>query len=90
KTSFLTEEQKKAHHIASEQKRRQAIRSAFDRIVNLVPNLSVEESRTEVAVLTKSANYLKDLYDQNQVLVNLLISQKINIHNDLILNRPSA
>lgn len=35
----LTEEQKRANHIASEQKRRTAIRSAYDELCNVVPSL---------------------------------------------------
>ncbi|KAG9714418.1 hypothetical protein KCU73_g16218, partial [Aureobasidium melanogenum] len=36
----LTEQEKKNNHIASEQKRRQAIREGFDRLAEIVPGMS--------------------------------------------------
>jgi heteromeric Ino2p/Ino4p transcription factor len=46
----LTEEEKKQNHIASEQKRRQAIREGFDRLANLVPGME-GQGRSESLVL---------------------------------------
>ncbi|KAF2430047.1 helix-loop-helix DNA-binding domain-containing protein [Tothia fuscella] len=46
----LTEQEKKNNHIASEQKRRQAIREGFDRLASLVPNME-GQGRSEALVL---------------------------------------
>jgi hypothetical protein len=44
----------KANHIASEQKRRQAIREGFDKITAIVPDLEKSQGRSEATVLTES------------------------------------
>lgn len=44
----------KANHIASEQKRRQAIREGFDKITAIVPDLKQSQGRSEATVLTES------------------------------------
>ncbi|KAF9580532.1 hypothetical protein BGW38_002795 [Lunasporangiospora selenospora] len=49
---LLTEAEKKANHIASEQKRRQNIRIGFDSLVEIVPTLS-ECHRSEALILQK-------------------------------------
>ncbi|KAK9687331.1 Transcription factor, variant 2 [Basidiobolus ranarum] len=49
---LLTEEEKKANHIASEQKRRQNIRIGFEQLVDIVPTLS-QCHRSESAILQK-------------------------------------
>ncbi|KAI8365383.1 uncharacterized protein BYT42DRAFT_161910 [Radiomyces spectabilis] len=49
---LLTEEQKKANHIASEQKRRANIRIGFDQLVDIVPSLS-HCHRSESLILQK-------------------------------------
>jgi hypothetical protein len=54
----LTNEQKKANHIASEQKRRAAIRSGYDGLCQVVPVLkeAVEEFEERVRKLESEAN----------------------------------
>lgn len=47
----LSPAEKKANHIASEQKRRQAIRDGFDRLTDLVPSLTRAQGRSEAIVL---------------------------------------
>lgn len=74
-----------ARHIASEKKRRETIRQAFDRIVDLVPNLTPAESRTEVAVLTKSANFIDQLRYENEKLIEVLQLQNIEIPQEVLL-----
>ncbi|KAI9304645.1 hypothetical protein BJ944DRAFT_266533 [Cunninghamella echinulata] len=59
---LLTEDQKKANHIASEQKRRANIRIGFDQLVDIVPTLS-ECQRSESLILQKSAEYIRQLVD---------------------------
>lgn len=43
-----------SNHIASEQKRRQAIREGFDKITSVVPDLTKSQGRSEGIVLQKS------------------------------------
>lgn len=50
----LTEQEKKNNHIASEQKRRTAIRQGFDRLTEIVPGLE-GQGRSESVVLKKCA-----------------------------------
>lgn len=52
---LLTEEEKKANHIASEQKRRHNIRVGFDQLVQLVPTLN-QCHRSEALILQKSVS----------------------------------
>lgn len=49
---LLTEAEKKANHIASEQKRRQNIRLGFDQLIEVVPSLS-QGNRSEALILQK-------------------------------------
>jgi heteromeric Ino2p/Ino4p transcription factor len=90
KTSVLTEEQKKAHHIASEKKRRENIRSEFDRIVHLTPTLSQSENRSELNILTKSADYIDNLKLENNQLVELCRQKGINVPAELAYHGPTS
>lgn len=54
----LTEQEKKNNHIASEQKRRQAIREGFDRLANTVPGME-GQGRSESLVLNATIEYMK-------------------------------
>ena len=49
----LTEQEKKSNHIASEQKRRNAIRDGFDRLTELIPGCE-GQGRSEGMVLNRS------------------------------------
>ncbi|KAJ9380286.1 transcriptional regulator family: Helix-loop-helix [Paecilomyces variotii] len=53
----LTEQEKKNNHIASEQKRRAAIREGFDRLTELVPGLE-GQGRSESIVLKKTVEFM--------------------------------
>lgn len=70
-SSGLTLEQKKTNHIMSENRRRNQIRSSFDRLVQLVPQLDDKESRSEYAILTKTAKYIVQLREENERLEKL-------------------
>ncbi|ORX53574.1 hypothetical protein DM01DRAFT_310416 [Hesseltinella vesiculosa] len=59
---LLSDEQKKANHIASEQKRRANIRIGFDQLVDIVPTLS-HCHRSESLILQKSFDYIQQLMD---------------------------
>ncbi|KAK0730619.1 hypothetical protein B0H67DRAFT_42451 [Lasiosphaeris hirsuta] len=64
----LTEEEKKQNHIASEKKRRQAIRNGFDRLTELIPGLE-GQARSEGVVLRKTVEYIKsELEERNRLL----------------------
>lgn len=64
----LTEEEKKQNHIASEQKRRQAIREGFDRLTELVPGLQ-GQGRSEGLVLKRTVDYMREQLVQRQALI---------------------
>ncbi|PBP25880.1 hypothetical protein BUE80_DR003132 [Diplocarpon rosae] len=64
----LSEHEKKANHIASEQKRRQAIREGFDRLTELVPGLE-GLGRSESVVLKKTVDYMRAQLVERQRLI---------------------
>lgn len=64
----LTEQEKKNNHIASEQKRRAAIREGFDRLTELVPGLE-GQGRSEGMVLNKVVEFARGKLEERQVLV---------------------
>ncbi|KAK4449422.1 hypothetical protein QBC34DRAFT_404886 [Podospora aff. communis PSN243] len=67
----LTEVEKKANHIASEQKRRQAIRQGFDRLTELVPGLE-GQGRSEGIVLSKTVDFIKEQIEERKRLIKEL------------------
>ncbi|KAK7204136.1 hypothetical protein BZA70DRAFT_281573 [Myxozyma melibiosi] len=89
---LLTAEEKKANHIASEQKRRQAIREGFNRLTEVVPGLTKSQGRSETIVLQKTLAYLKDQLSENQSLVQQITdlggtfppSLKVVVNNDYV------
>ncbi|KAH8699037.1 hypothetical protein BGW36DRAFT_396643 [Talaromyces proteolyticus] len=64
----LTEQEKKNNHIASEQKRRAAIREGFDRLTELVPGLE-GQGRSESVVLKKTVDFLRLKLQERQELL---------------------
>lgn len=64
----LTEQEKKINHIASEQKRRAAIREGFDRLTELVPGLE-GQGRSESVVLRKSVDFIHAKLQERQSLI---------------------
>ncbi|KAM5371712.1 hypothetical protein ACJZ2D_007877 [Fusarium nematophilum] len=65
----LTEEEKKQNHIASEQKRRQAIREGFDRLTELVPGLE-GQGRSEGLVLKRTVDYMREQLSERQTMID--------------------
>ncbi|KAL2756748.1 hypothetical protein ACRALDRAFT_1092882 [Sodiomyces alcalophilus JCM 7366] len=65
----LTEAEKKQNHIASEQKRRQAIREGFDRLTELVPGLE-GQGRSEGLVLQRTVKYMREQLDERRTLID--------------------
>lgn len=59
---LLSEDQKKANHIASEQKRRANIRIGFDQLVDMVPALD-SCHRSEALILQKCKAYAMHYQD---------------------------
>ncbi|KAI8099268.1 uncharacterized protein BX664DRAFT_289283 [Halteromyces radiatus] len=66
---LLTEAEKKANHIASEQKRRQNIRMGFDSLIEVVPTLS-RGNRSEGLILQKSIEHIQHLVTMKHDLKN--------------------
>lgn len=64
----LTEGEKKKNHIASEQKRRAAIREQFDRLAELTPGMK-GQGRSEGVVLEKAVDYAKQQLEENNKLI---------------------
>ncbi|KAF9354806.1 hypothetical protein BGX34_010810 [Mortierella sp. NVP85] len=79
---LLTEAEKKANHIASEQKRRQNIRIGFDSLVEIVPTLS-ECHRSEALILQKSVDYIQRLLSQKNELKNRVRVLQANLGEPL-------
>lgn len=79
-----------AHHIASEQKRRENIRSEFDKIVSLTPTLDELEKRSELNILTKSADFIDHLKDENTKLVELCRMKGIDVPSELEYHGPTS
>ncbi|KAE8387326.1 Maf-like protein-domain-containing protein [Aspergillus alliaceus] len=65
----LTEQEKKNNHIASEQKRRAAIREGFDRLTELVPGLE-GQGRSESIVLKKTVDFIHVKLQERQELIS--------------------
>lgn len=63
----LSSPQKKANHIASEQKRRQAIREGFDRLTEIVPGLE-GQGRSESVVLKRVVEYMREKGEERRIL----------------------
>ncbi|KAL1901900.1 hypothetical protein Sste5346_001605 [Sporothrix stenoceras] len=64
----LTEKEKKQNHIASEQKRRQAIREGFDRLTEIVPGLE-GQGRSEGLVLQRTVEFARQQVERRQELI---------------------
>ncbi|KAI1136033.1 hypothetical protein F5Y05DRAFT_122171 [Hypoxylon sp. FL0543] len=78
----LTEEEKKQNHIASEQKRREAIRAGFDRLCELVPGLE-GHGRSEGFVLKETVKYMKEQLAKRRELVQLAESRGVTVPDHL-------
>ncbi|MCJ1339314.1 hypothetical protein MMC09_004603 [Bachmanniomyces sp. S44760] len=67
--SRLTEQEKKKNHIQSEQKRRKAIRDAFDRLAEIVPGMA-GQGRSEGLVLAKVVEMTRDEMEERKRLIH--------------------
>ncbi|KAI8639178.1 hypothetical protein BD408DRAFT_392789 [Parasitella parasitica] len=64
---LLSDDQKRANHIASEQKRRANIRIGFEKLVAVVPTLS-SGHKSEALILQKSVEHLRQLVESKSLL----------------------
>lgn len=78
----LTEEEKKQNHIASEQKRRQAIREGFDRLCELVPGLE-GMGRSEGIVLQRTVEFMRTQLQERRELIAKIESNGGHIDDEL-------
>ncbi|KAG5987980.1 hypothetical protein E4U43_004871 [Claviceps pusilla] len=78
----LTEEEKKQNHIASEQKRRQAIREGFDRLTELVPGLE-GQGRSEGLVLKRTVEYMRQQLQERQALIDRIEQNGGHVDDEL-------
>jgi heteromeric Ino2p/Ino4p transcription factor len=79
----LTETEKKNNHIASEQKRRQAIREGFDRLASLVPNME-GQGRSESLVLGGTIDEINGQIAEYKRLLDECQAKGINV-DDLVI-----
>lgn len=70
---LLSNDQKRANHIASEQKRRNTIRGGFKELTEIIPTLkNINNSKS--TILFKSVDYIKQLDKRNKSLRDKLAS----------------
>ncbi|KAJ5625059.1 hypothetical protein N7510_001368 [Penicillium lagena] len=81
----LTDQEKKSNHIASEQKRRAAIREGFDRLTELVPGLE-GQGRSESIVLQKTVEFMHLKLQERRDLIAEIESKGGRVDDSL---RPS-
>ncbi|KAJ3128493.1 hypothetical protein HK098_004388 [Nowakowskiella sp. JEL0407] len=63
---LLTAEEKRANHIASEQKRRDLLRTGFETLTQMVPGVKVGASKN--VILSKSLDHIRSLEERNRNL----------------------
>ncbi|EPS42554.1 hypothetical protein H072_3483 [Dactylellina haptotyla CBS 200.50] len=80
----LTEVEKKNNHIASEQKRRMAIRDGFDRLTELVPGIE-GQGRSESVVLRKTVDYMRQVVEERRNLIAQVQELGGEVPQDLLL-----
>ncbi|KAI7869308.1 hypothetical protein BDF14DRAFT_1965372, partial [Spinellus fusiger] len=72
----LTEEEKRANHILSEQKRRNTIRNGFKDLTHMIPTLkNINNSKS--TVLFKAVDYIRCLEKRNKSLRDKLLALQI-------------
>lgn len=69
---FLSDRQKRANHIASEQKRRNSIRDGFKEMQDMVPGL-LKSHHSKSTILFKAVHYIRRLDRRNQSLREKLL-----------------
>ncbi|KAF9096471.1 hypothetical protein BGX29_004574 [Mortierella sp. GBA35] len=64
---LLTEEEKRANHIASEQKRRNTIRNGFKDMTDIIPDLK-DVNSSKSTILFKAVDFIRHLERRNKLL----------------------
>ncbi|QLQ79868.1 hypothetical protein HG537_0C05170 [Torulaspora globosa] len=72
KKNKLSSDQVRKNHVVSEQRRRELVRTVYDDLVEIVPDLEPSERRSEILIYLKTINHLKWLYRRNSYLRKLL------------------
>lgn len=68
KVNKISIDQARLNHIDSEKRRREIVRSTYDKLVEIVPDLTEEEGRSEINIYLKTMNFLRFLYERNEKL----------------------
>ncbi|TPX38249.1 hypothetical protein SmJEL517_g00382 [Synchytrium microbalum] len=72
---LLTEDEKRANHIASEQKRRDLLRNGFASLVDLVPGLKGGAGGSSKSlILERTVEFIRNLEARNEELVDVVAS----------------
>ncbi|KAL1915770.1 uncharacterized protein VTP21DRAFT_6529 [Calcarisporiella thermophila] len=77
---LLTEEEKRANHIASEQKRRNLIRSGFRDLTEIVPSLR-NANHSKSTVLFQAIEYIQRLEQQTRILRERVAVMEVRAEN---------
>ncbi|KAL1925206.1 uncharacterized protein VTP21DRAFT_89 [Calcarisporiella thermophila] len=75
---LLTEDEKRANHIASEQKRRNAIRLGYSELTEIVPALR-DANYSKSVVLSKAVGYIKQLEKQTAALRDKVATMELRV-----------
>ncbi|MCJ1448662.1 MAG: hypothetical protein MMC23_009179 [Stictis urceolatum] len=78
----LSEEQKKANHIASEKKRRTNIREQYDKLAEMTPGME-GQGRSEGKVLEEVVKHGKELLQERKKLVEQIEARGGKVSQDL-------
>ncbi|AQZ09354.1 INO4 (YOL108C) [Zygosaccharomyces parabailii] len=68
KLNKLSKEEVRKNHVSSEKKRREMVRTIYDDLVNVIPDLQPSENRSEMVIYLKTINHLNWLYRSNMRL----------------------
>ena len=71
----LTDAEKRQNHIASEKKRRDAIRAGFDKICDIVPDMK-GQGRSEAIVLQATVAFMKEQVAKKEQLKKIAVDEK--------------
>lgn len=72
KINKLSKEEVRQNHVSSEKKRRELVRTIYDELVKMIPDLQPSENRSEMVIYLKTINHLNWLYRTNKRLCNQL------------------
>lgn len=81
--SPLSQDERRVHHVASEHKRRQSIRSGLKQLTEWVPHMkSIPHSKS--TLLFKTADYIKRTEKRNRVLRDRLLRLQYRVAQELV------